>query len=95
MIDQVNDISLTVENTFGIITPYLGYVKIGVLVFFAVVIGLSVIALLGLILTAFFDKAKCRYLMYVACVFMVLVVLLGFLICFIFSFLSPLLFLAC
>lgn len=94
--NQLNDYTNMITGMFdGFINTYLDYVKLGILVFFAVAIGLSAIALIGVILTAFFDKAKCRYLMYVACVFMVIIVILGFLIAFIFSFITPVLYLAC
>ena len=92
---SINTYSGTISGMFDTISPFLGYIRLGTLVFFAVAIGFSVIALLGLVLTAFFNKAKCRYLMYFACVFIVILVLLGFLISFIFSFLAPFFYMGC
>ena len=80
---------------FTAVSPILGYVKLGVIIFFGVTIGLSVLALLGLVLTAFFDKAKCRHLMYFACVFMTIILLVGFLLSTLFAIFSPVLYMAC
>lgn len=93
--DSVSGYTGMADTYLSMATPYLGYVKLGVLIFFAVSIGLSVFALIGLVLTAFFDKPRCRYLMYITCVFMVLIVILGFLITLIFSFLTPLFYMTC
>ena len=84
-----------ITGIFDFVNPYLSYVKLAVLIFFAIAIGLSVIALVGLVLTAFFDKPRCRYLMYVACLFMVLIVILGFILSLIFSLLTPMLYMTC
>lgn len=93
---QVSTYTDMIVNIFdGFVNKYLDYVKIGTLVFFAVAIGLSSIALIGVILTAFFDKAKCRYLMYIACIFIVILVILGFIISVVFSLLSPILYMTC
>lgn len=93
---QVNDYTNMIVNIFeNVVNPNLEHVKLGTLIFFAVAIGLSSLALIGLILTAFFDKAKCRYLMYASCVLIVIIVLLGFLITLIFSLMSPLLYMTC
>jgi hypothetical protein len=93
--NSISTYSGTITGIFDTISPFLNYLRTGTLVFFAVAIGFSVIALLGLILTAFFNKAKCRYLMYFACIFIVILVLLGFLISFVFSFLTPFLYMGC
>mgnify|MGYP003522127258 CR=1 FL=1 len=92
---QITDITNQVSGVFDSATEALDYVKIGVLVFFAVSIGFSVLALIGVILTAFFDKPRCRHLMYISCVFITILVLVGFLISLIFSFLAPVFYMVC
>ncbi len=62
---------------------------------YGVMLGLSVLALLGVVLMTFCDKYKCRYLMYFSCVSLFFLGILGFLLAIIFSIIVPILFLMC
>lgn len=73
----------------------MGYVRIGVLVFFAVSIGLAVLVVIGTVFTTFCDKPKCRYLMYIPCIIITVILILGFLISVVLSIMNPLLFMGC
>lgn len=81
--------------TFGVLNPYLEYVRYAFLGYYGAVIGLSVIALLGLIIMACFDKAGCRHLMYVACIIMLIACIVGFLLSFFLSVIIPILYMTC
>jgi hypothetical protein len=100
--DQVqtfSDLFVNVDNSVGGIFSTLNefnpYIKTAFLGFFGAVLGLAVIALLGVIIMACFNKVGCRYLMYFSCVLMTVITILGSLLSFILSFLMPILFLAC
>lgn len=82
-------------SAFSTVNSASGALKSATMGFFAAVIGLSVIALLGVVIMACFDKAGCRHLMYLACVLMWLVCIIGFLIAFVFSILIPILYFSC
>lgn len=92
---MINGADTSLGTAFQTTTPLLNYIKLAIMVFFAVVIGLSVIALLGVITMACFDKVGCRHLMYISCIFMWLLSILGFLISFFLSFMIPLLYFGC
>lgn len=93
--DMIGGYATSISSLFNTASPILNYVKIGILVFFAVVIGLSVFVLIGVILTAFFDKPRCRFCMYFFCIFMVVILILGFLISALLSVLTPIMYLSC
>lgn len=57
--------------------------------------GLSIFALLGVVMMTFCDKYKCRYLMYFSCVILFFFALLGFFIAIIFSILVPIIYWSC
>ena len=62
---------------------------------YGIMLGLSCLALLGVVLMTFCDKYKCRHLMYFSCVFLFFLGLLGFLLAMIFSIIVPILYFAC
>lgn len=93
--DMIAGLATTTSGFFNTASPLLDYVKLGILVFFAVVIGLSVLVLIGVILTAFFDKPRCRFCMYFFCIIMVLILILGFLISALLSVLTPIMYMSC
>ena len=64
-------------------------------IIYGVMLGLSVLALLGVVLMTFCDKYKCRYLMYFSCVILFFLGILGFLIAMIFSILVPVMYFLC
>lgn len=92
---QINDLDTTVYDMFATASPILQYLKLGVLVFFAVSIGLASIIALGAIFTAFCEMPKCRFLMYVFCILTVVIIVLGFLITTVFAIMSPILYMGC
>lgn len=92
---QIGDIDTMVYNMFATAGPILGYLKLGVLVFFAVSISLAAIIALGAIFTAFCEMPKCRFLMYVFCIITVVIIVLGFLITTVFAIMSPVLYMGC
>ena len=87
------DTSLT--GSFSMIGPYLDYIRYAFLGYYGAVIGLSVLALLGVIVMACFDKTGCRHLMYVSCVIMFIACLVGVLLSFLLSIVIPILYMGC
>jgi hypothetical protein len=85
----------TVGTLFSTINPYLNYVRYASLGYFGAVIGLAVLALLGVIIMACFDKIGCRHLMYVSCVIMLIACIVGFVLSFILSVVIPVLYMTC
>jgi len=91
----ISGVDSNLGQIFSTITPYLNYIRIAFLAYFGAVIGLSVLALIGVIITACFDKTGCRHLMYVSCVIMFIACLVGFILSFVLSILIPLLYMTC
>jgi hypothetical protein len=93
--NQITDFDSSLSSTLSLIdTPK----KMGTMVIsivYGVMLGLSVLALLGVVLMTFCDKYKCRYLMYFSCVILFFLGILGFLIAMIFSIIVPVLYLLC
>ena len=84
-----------VNTAYTYVTPALDGITIGVSVYFGVVIGFTVLAIIGCLLMSFCDKFKCRYLIYFACVILFLAALIGFLLSTIFSIMTPALYYSC
>ena len=63
--------------------------------FFGVVVGLSVLVILGALLMTFCEKYKCRYLIYFACIFLVLIGIVGFLLSTLLSAIVPAVYFSC
>jgi hypothetical protein len=91
----ISGVDTSLGSTFTTIAPYLNYIRIAFLTYYGLVLGLSVLALLGVIIMACFDKPGCRHLMYVACVIMFIATIVGFLLSFLLSFLIPILYMGC
>lgn len=76
-------------SSFINLSSFSTYATQGVQIYYSAVIGIASLALLGAILMAFCQKYKCRYLMYMMCLFMVLFAIVGFLVSTIFSIIIP------
>jgi len=93
--DQINSMDSSLKSFLDLMeTPKdMGTLVINLI--YGIMLGLSVLALLGVVLMTFCDKYKCRYLMYFSCVILFFLGLLGFLLAIIFSIIVPVLFLLC
>lgn len=91
----VDNLTSTIENYYGYAQPALDGLTIGVSVYFGVVIGFTILAIIGCLLMSFCDKFKCRYLIYFACIILFIIGLIGFLLAVIFSILTPVLYFGC
>ena len=74
---------------------YLTYVTLAVTIFFGVLVGLSVLVILGALLMTFCEKYKCRYLIYFSCCLLIIFGIVGFLLSIIFSAIVPALYFSC
>ena len=92
---SINSIDNNVGDLFSSTASFMDPLKLAFLGFYGAVIGLSVIALLGAIIMACFDKPGCRHLMYFSCLLIFIITILGFLLSFILSFVIPVMFLTC
>lgn len=92
---MISDIDVMLGATFSMVEPLIPNIKLAFLGFYGAVLGLSVLALIGVTVMACFSKPGCRYLMYFSCVFITLITILGSLLSFILSILVPILFLSC
>jgi hypothetical protein len=70
-------------------------ITLGVQVFYGVILGFTILALLGVLLITFCDKFKCRYLMYFACIILFFFGIIGFLLSVVFSIFVPILNIGC
>lgn len=77
LINSANNLDSNLQGFNGV-TSYNPYIKLVTQVTYAVFIGLSAIALFGMILMSCCGKYKCRYMMYFACFFMLFIALVGF-----------------
>lgn len=93
--DLIAGVDIGLTGTFATVSPYLEYLRYAFLGYYGAVIGLSVLALLGAIIMACFDKPGCRHLMYVSCVVMFLICIVGFLLSFLLSVIIPILYMGC
>jgi hypothetical protein len=91
----ISGVDSSLGTIFGVITPYLSYIQYAFLGYYGAVIGLSVFALLGVIIMACFDKTGCRHLMYISCVIMLIACIVGFLLSFVLSIIIPFLYMGC
>ena len=83
---------------YGIIVDfgqYLTLVTTIITAFFGVVVGLSVLVILGALLMTFCEKYKCRYLIYFACVILTLFGIVGFLLSTLLSIVVPPVYFTC
>lgn len=92
---SLNDLDNSLADGLGVFDMPKQYGTMAIQLFFGAVLGLSVLALLGVVMMTFCDKYKCRYLMYISCVILFFFALLGFLIAVIFSIIVPILYWGC
>ena len=93
--NTLNDLNTSVDNALGMLDSPKTVGTMAIQIFYAVALGLSILALVGVVLMTFCDKFKCRYLMYFACVILFFFGLIGFLIAIIFSFIVPVMYWGC
>lgn len=93
--DQIDALDDTIYEMFGVVGPILGYIRLAVLIFFSVALGLGTLVVIGVVFMTFCDKPKCRYLMYIPCILITIIVVLGFLIAVILSIMAPVLYMGC
>lgn len=91
----LNDLNTSVDNALGMLDSPKSTGTMAIQIFYAVALGLSILALVGVVLMTFCDKFKCRYLMYFACVILFFFGLIGFLIAIIFSLIVPVMYWGC
>jgi hypothetical protein len=74
---------------------FIDYLKMASLAFYGAILGISAFALIGVVMLSCFDKVGCRHLMYISCVVLLIICILGFLICTVLSLLIPILYFGC
>jgi hypothetical protein len=92
---QMRDLDDSLSSSLDILETPKSMGTLVISVIYGVMLGLSVLALLGVVLMTFCDKYKCRYLMYFSCVILFFLGILGFLIAMIFSIIVPVMFFLC
>jgi hypothetical protein len=92
---QMRDLDNSLSSSLDLLETPKSMGAMVISVIYGVMLGLSVLALLGVVLMTFCDKYKCRYLMYFSCVILFFLGLLGFLLAVIFSILVPVMFFLC
>lgn len=92
---QINDLDSSLSSILDVMETPKSAGTLVISLIYGIMLGLSVLALLGVVLMTFCDKYKCRYLMYFSCVILFFLGILGFLIAIIFSILVPVFFLLC
>ena len=93
--NTLNDLNTSVDSALGALDSPKTVGTMAIQIFYAVALGLSVLALVGVVLMTFCDKFKCRYLMYFACVILFFFGLIGFLIAILFSIIVPVMYWGC
>ena len=92
---QMSDMDNSLSSSLSLMDTPKSMGTMVISVIYGVMLGLSVLALLGVVLMTFCDKYKCRYLMYFSCVILFFLGILGFLLAVIFSIIVPVMFLLC
>jgi len=80
---------------YASIEGYLGYIQTGLTVFYSLVFALTGVTELGGCCMIFLNKDKFRYVMYGACAVMTIIAILGMLVSFVISLVSPFLYMGC
>lgn len=93
--DQMNNLDNDLKSFLDLMETPKDMGTLVISLIYGIMLGLSVLAMLGVVLMTFCDKYKCRYLMYFSCVILFFLGLLGFLLAIIFSILVPVMFLFC
>ncbi len=82
-------------SIIGDFGQYLTIVTSVITAFFGVIVGLSVLVILGALLMTFCEKYKCRYLIYFSCIFLFLIGIVGFLLSTLLSAIVPVVYFTC
>jgi prefoldin subunit 5 len=69
--------------------------NIAFLAYYGTVMGMSILAIVGVIMMACLNKLGCRHIMYGACVIILIITIFGFLLSFLLSFTIPILYMGC
>lgn len=93
--DQIRDLDNSLSSSLELMDTPKSMGTMVISVIYGVMLGLSVLAMLGVVLMTFCDKYKCRYLMYFSCVILFFLGILGFLIAMIFSIIVPIMYFLC
>jgi hypothetical protein len=93
--DLLAGLDSTFLSTHDSINSIMNMVTLVVTAIFGVFIGLGVLSILGTVLMTFCDKYSCRYLVYFVCVILFILGIISFLLAFIFSIITPILYLGC
>jgi hypothetical protein len=93
--NQIKDLDSSLSSSLELMDTPKSMGTMVISIIYGVMLGLSVLALLGVVLMTFCDKYKCRYLMYFSCVILFFLGILGFLLAIIFSIIVPVLYFLC
>ena len=91
----IDELTTTITTTYNQYTSIFDGISIGTSVYFGIVIGLTVLGVVGLLLMTFCDKFKCRYLVYFTCVILFIIGIIGFLLVVVFSVFLPVIYVGC
>ena len=98
-LDSLKSLLTGLDSSFSslndAVSPIMNTVTLAVTAIFGVFIGLGVLSILGTVLMTFCDKYSCRYLVYFVCVILFILGIISFLLAFIFSIITPILYLGC
>lgn len=91
----LKDIDKGIYDFIKTVRTYMTIVTAVTTAVMGVIVGLSVLVILGAILMTFCDKYKCRYLLYFSCFFLFIIGLLGFVISVVLSVVIPPVYFTC
>ncbi len=95
MVDLVNGYDGMVSGVDDSVTPITKIITMAVTAVFGVFIGLGVLSIIGTLLMTFCDKFSCRYLVYFVCVILFILGIVAFLLAFLFSVITPIIYFGC
>lgn len=91
----LKDIDKGIYDFIKTVRTYMTIVTAVTTAVMGVIVGLSVLVILGAILMTFCDKYKCRYLLYFSCFLLFIIGLLGFVISVVLSVVIPPVYFTC
>jgi prefoldin subunit 5 len=91
----ISGVDADLSITFNMIAPYVNGLRIAFLAYYGTVMGMSILAIVGVIMMACLNKLGCRHIMYGACVIILIITIFGFLLSFLLSFTIPILYMGC
>ena len=92
---SIASLEASFSSSMGTVDSRSTDVHLGVKLLYGVTIGVASMMLLGALLVAFCDKINCRYLIYVSCVLVFLLGVVGFALSLIFSLVVPTVYFGC